>query len=236
MPAQHTLADADASDFLAGRCCIRLDPDRAGPGSARAAEDLLRRPDRDYGRPVTDGRSSWVRRLSFVETDCYAKVYDYPTWRDRLRGFGRNTALRPSRARREADALGWLRARGFAAPRAIAVAELRRGPLLRRALLVTEAWPGADLERLWPSLAAAERARVCSALARYVDALHEAGFRDRNLDPRNLLVSRDADGGVTFAKIDSPRFRCRRPGAGDDRLRRQDLARLAAGLRRLESS
>jgi hypothetical protein len=62
--------------------------------------------------------------------------------------------------------------------------------------------------------------------------MHRTGHRDRNLDPRNLLVRRDPEGFV-FAKIDSPRsFRVCHDIARD-RTTASDLGRLARGLHEL---
>lgn len=182
-----------------------------------------------HGQQVVTHRSSWVRRLRSGPGDLFVKTYDYPKARDVLRGIGRTTVLAPSRARREARALAWLRRHGFEAPEPLGCYEARRLGVLRRAVLVTRAWPGEPLDRLLPTLAEAERDAVLVALEEFVTRLHEAGFRDRNLDLRNVLAARRGARWV-LAKIDSPRFRLRRPGRTRDRLARADWERLARSL------
>jgi hypothetical protein len=111
------------------------------------------------------------------------------------------------------------------------VFELRSLGLLRRAVLVTAAWPGNDLDRLVTELQPAELADLLRTLCDTVDAWHRAGFRDGNLDLRNLLATRTSAGWL-ITKIDSPRFRVARPGLHDDRAARADRRRLAASLAR----
>jgi tRNA A-37 threonylcarbamoyl transferase component Bud32 len=181
---------------------------------------------------VTTRRSSWVLRTEVNGRDFYCKVYVYPRWRDRCRGWLRNTWLARSRAAREADAMSWLRCHGFLAPRVAKVAELRRFGVLHAAMLVTEAVAGEPLDRALPRLAPDARARVLDSLRALVAALHAQGFRDRNLDLRNIiLVARSEP--PALAKIDSPRFCLVRPGATDDALARADWRRLEASLRQL---
>jgi hypothetical protein len=131
----------------------------------------------------------------------------------------------------EAAALAWLQARGFPGPRVAGLVEWRRFGLLARALLVTEAWPGVALDTLLPTLSPDSRQHLAHALGRFVGALHRLGFRDRNLDLRNLLAAATADGGFLIAKIDSGRHRLVRPGPPRDRLARADWARLLPQLR-----
>ncbi|HLU40155.1 MAG TPA: lipopolysaccharide kinase InaA family protein, partial [Planctomycetota bacterium] len=181
------------------------------------------------GETIKRTRTGWVQRLQVGSAGFFVKTYVYPTLRDRLRGVLRNTWLRPSRAAREADALRWLRARGFAAPRPVAVGEARRRGLLHAAVLVTEAVEGTPLDAALPAMPADQRAAVLTRLRAFVSRLHEAGFRDRNLDLRNLLLCPGTD-GPRFVKIDSPRFVLQRPGPARDRLARADWQRLGASL------
>lgn len=194
---------------------------------------------RGQGQAVTDHRSSWVSRAAVGSYDFHVKTYVYPSWRDRWRGALRTTWLRPSRAMRESQALLWLAAHGLGGPRPLLVAEDRRAGWLHRAVLVTETWPGEPLHLLLPRLDAAARASLLAAVDRFVRRLHEAGFRDQNLDPRNLLARAatlpPAEHGWEVAKVDSPRFRLRRPGAADDRLAARDRERLALGLAQLQA-
>lgn len=186
---------------------------------------------RDTGRVVTDHRSSWVRQTAIGPTNVYIKTYDYPTPADRRRGLGRTTCLARSRARREWDALEWLDAKGFSAPSPLLLAEARWLGWLHRALLVTEAWPGTRADEALAQLGPAARTDLVDALRAAIGRWHAAGFRDRNLDLRNLLVDQDGSGQWRIAKIDSPRFRIRPAGNTKDALAAADWARFEAGLR-----
>ena len=59
--------------------------------------------------------------------------------------------------------------------------------------------------------------------------MHDLGFRDRNLDLRNLLLADDRS-SLAIAKIDSPRHRLVRIGEPNDRLARADWTRLLPQL------
>ena len=119
----------------------------------------------------------------------------------------------------------------FRRPGTLAVLEKRRGGWLYRAVLITRAWPGHPLDRLLPVVGPDDRRALLDALGRYVREIHAAGFRDRNMDLRNLLAGRAEQGGWQIAKIDSPRFRIVAPGTQTDRAVRYDRRRLAASLR-----
>lgn len=200
-------------------------PERA---AALPGEDQLW--SRGVGEVVTDHRTSWVRRVPTPAGPLFVKTYEYATWRSRLRDFGKRTGpFGAPRTVREFDALTWLRAQGFAAPTALAALVWRRWGFVVRTTLVTEAFPGTAASELLPTLSAVERIEVAGALARFVQQLHARGFRDRNLDLRNLLVRR-ADDGWLVAKIDSPRFVVRRPGAATDAMARADWRRLLPQL------
>lgn len=168
--------------------------------------------ERGFGAVVTDHRSSWVRRAASATNSLHVKTYDYPCTADRWRGAGRNTWLAPSRAHREARALLWLLERGLGEVAPVAVAEWRtprwlgRAGFLRRAVLVTRTWPGDAAGVVLPQLAPPQRTALLDALVAHVDRLHAAGFRDGNLDLRNLLVRPGADGSWQCTKIDSPRW------------------------------
>lgn len=193
------------------------------PASAQLA-------DRAVGRPVTDHRSSWVRELSIPRGTVFVKTYEYRTWADRLRDFGRRRApWSTPRATREFEALQWLRLQGFDGPEPLAVLVWRRLGFVRRAMLVTTAFPGAPADAVLPALEPRSRTEVAAAIGGLVGRLHRLGFRDGNLDLRNLLVLRD-ERGCRVAKIDSPRFRLRRPGPASDRLARADWRRLLPQL------
>jgi hypothetical protein len=182
------------------------------------------------GEPAKTAASSWVRQIRIGAQDFFIKTYSYPTLGARWRGILRNTGpCCQSRAAREASALQWLAEHRFPAPSPVAVWERRRSGLLSLAFLITERWPGLTLEALLPTLPAADRRLLASSLGRFVAALHQQGFRDRNLDLRNLLARWSRDGFVV-TKIDSPRYRLVRRGQPDDRLARADWARLLPQL------
>lgn len=197
------------------------------------AGDLWRLSNPDIGVVVTDHRSSWVRLRNFGVIGCFCKTYDYPTWRDRLRGAFRNTLCAPSRAEREASALAWLLGHGFPAPRPLLVVEWRRAGFLTRALLVTEAWPGTDLGSLLPALPEPERSACIAEVQAHLERLLASGYRDPNFVLRNILARRDARGCWEFAKVDAPRFVARRSGPATDRAALRTRASLAADLARL---
>lgn len=236
MAANYTVVDAIARDFPP--------PDPSIDGEAKltglAARLGLDTPEGlcspHLGTPVRTARSSWVRRVDIDSNTYFIKTYVYRTAWERCRGALRNTGpWRPSRAAREAQALAWMQAHDFPVPSVFGAFERRRLGFVTLAVLVTAAVPGAPLDRWLPHLTAPERARVAAALGRFVGALHARGFRDRNLDLRNLIGRFEpADDGrepaVALCKIDSPRFRLVRPGHREDRWSRADWARLLPQL------
>lgn len=206
-------------------------PPGAAATSFAALANAVHGVDRAHGRMITDHRTSWVRELRVDGADYFVKIYEYPHWSDRLRSFGRRTGpWARSRAAAEFDALTWMRQHDEAAPEPMFASELRRAGFLVRATLVTAAFDGESAAAWLERLPAAERRALAAAIGRLVGRLHALGFRDRNLDLRNLLARREADGGWTIAKIDSPRHRLRAPGRADDRWTRADWARLAPQL------
>ncbi|MEZ5964931.1 MAG: lipopolysaccharide kinase InaA family protein [Planctomycetota bacterium] len=212
--------------------CVLGPPEAAGANSRTPLETWENLAALGSGRLVQRARSSWVQIVTWNSTYVYAKTYVYPTAADRRRGWLRTTWLAPSRARREATALLWLRSHGFFAPAPLAVVEARRFGVLHAALLLTEPVEGEPLHQVLPRLAHSSQAAILRALRTHVTALHEAGFRDRNLDLRNILLVGDA-AAPRFAKIDSPRHRLRRRGAGADSLTRADWRRLTDSLAEL---
>lgn len=213
--------------------CVLADPDLGWRASQMLPAEWQAMAQPGFGTPVQAARSSWVQRVPWGENIVYCKTYVYATARDRRRGWLRTTWLARSRPRREADALRWLRWHGFDAPRPLAVAELRRFGILHAALILTEAVAGVPLSVCLPNLDAADRSSVLRALRAHVTALHRAGFRDRNLDLRNILLCGDPT-QPRFVKIDSPRFRLRRPGRTSDGLARGDWQRLTSSLAALD--
>jgi len=76
-----------------------------------------------------------------------------------------------------------------------------------------------------------DRKALVGVIHRYVSELHAAGYRDGNMDLRNLLARRIDTGTWQVAKIDSPRYRVTAPGPRRDQAVRRDLTRLANSLR-----
>ena len=191
---------------------------------------------RAIGETVTDRRSSWVRRVPSDRGDVFVKCYAYDGWRDRTSNLGRWTApWRRSRAAREAAAFAWLRDHGFAAPELVACAEWRTFGFVRLAALLTSALPGRATDA-WLSgddLAPGARDALVAAVVGEITRLHAAGFRDGNLDLRNLIAAPDDDarGGWRVATIDSPKHRIVAAGARADRRTRADWRRLLPQLR-----
>lgn len=183
---------------------------------------------------VTDHRTSWVRKLGAGTGTVFVKVYEYASWIRTLRTLGRRTApWQASRPAREFDALTWLRQHDVPAAEPLAVFEWRCFGFLRTALLITRAYPGEPADLVLRTLDAGERRAAAAAIARFVVQLHVLGFRDGNLDLRNLLLRR-TDATWTATKIDSPRHRIVRPGQTTDRAARADWLRLLPQLESLQ--
>lgn len=228
MAADYTVATAVSTSFPSFLTTVRgHDTDPGWWRDLPPVRDLQRR---DIGESVTDQRTSFVRRLPTSRGPVFAKTYLYPTWAARLRAAWRWTGpWRASRAAREFDALVWMRHHDLPAPEPLAVLESRRSGFLCSATLLTAGFDGDATAALFPDLAATDRERLAIAIGRCVAALHDLGFRDRNLDLRNLLARRTADGFVV-AKIDSPRHRLVRAGRFDDRFTAADWHRLLPQL------
>lgn len=204
-----------------------------GTAGFRTVEDLTAP---GVGVPISTHETSWVRRLDISSESYFIKTYDYPRWRDRLRGVGRTTWLAPSRAGRELLAMQWLLDRGLGAPEPVLLCEVRSLGFLWRASIATRAVPGERIDRLLPRLHAQAASALLRALRTWVDRAHAAGFRDRNLDLRNLIAvcATQAPSGEptdwSICKLDSPRFQIVSPAASTDTLAAADLARLGRSL------
>jgi hypothetical protein len=205
------------------------------PRLAAAALQLPELGSRELGDAITNHRTSWVRLVSTETGTVYIKTYSYSTWAGRLRAITRTRPGCRSRAATEYDALAWLVANGFPTAAPLAVLERRTLGFVRQAVLITGAAEGTAADSFLASSPCSEREEVGAAILAFVARLHRAGFRDGNLDLRNLLVQRSAEGGWRIAKIDSPRFRLRRPGTQVDRLVRRDRQRLLPQLAALNA-
>ena len=193
-----------------------------------------RRGDRGAGEPVTAHRTTWVQRLRCDAGVFYLKTYEYATWGARIgQLLRRPSSVLEGRAAHEYRALQWLGEHGFAAPDPIAHGAWRSGGLLRRGLLLSRELPGERVDDLVRTLPGPALTALAAALGRFVARLHHAGFRDRNLDARNLLAQRPTNATATdwtIGKLDSPRFVLRRPGPAADALAAADWARLLTPL------
>ncbi|MBZ0153851.1 MAG: lipopolysaccharide kinase InaA family protein, partial [Planctomycetes bacterium] len=186
----------------------------------------------ELGADVVTHRTSWVRRFYTPAGIAFVKTYEYARWSDLIRSLSRRSLpFAASRARREFDAMNWLNAHGLLTATPLLAAEWRTAGILRRALLVSAAAAGEPATTVLDQLPDAARADLARAIGRFVAALHATGFRDGNLDLRNLIVA-PATAGWSIAKIDSPRHRLVRAGPGEDRHSRADWARLTAQLER----
>lgn len=120
----------------------------------------------------------------------------------------------------------WMQRQGLPTATPLAVWEQRSFGWLTRAILLTEAWQGQAVANLLTVLPAAAAEQLAAAVGMAVARLHQLGFRDRNLDARNLLARRTPDGAWMVAKIDSPRHFLRSPGPPADRAAAADWQRL----------
>ncbi len=230
----YNVADTFAQAFQAPGRAILGRPHLAALAEKLGVMGLSGLADPHLGEPVKTSRSSWVRIVQDGSKTSYIKTYAYPSRSDRLRCAPRFTApWKRSRAHLEAVAMAFLKEHGFAGPDVVGVVENRRLGWLWGCVLVLREWQGQNLESLLPQLDDTQRLGVADALGRFVTRLHLLGFRDRNLDLRNILARQAADGATwELAKIDSPRHRIVNPGARRDRLSRADWARLAPQLER----
>lgn len=146
-----------------------------------------------------------------------------------MRAIRRTGPLAWSRAAREFDAATWLLSHELGAPQPLAALEWRRAGFLRQATLVTAAVAGEPADRVLPGLPQPAQLELVRAIGTYLATAHRLGYRDRNFDLRNLIVSR-GPAGFHISKVDSPRYRLRAPGASGDALARADWQRLRPQL------
>jgi hypothetical protein len=85
---------------------------------------------------------------------------------------------------------------------------------------------------LLPQLSSPDLTAVLDQLRTFVLRLHRAGFRDRNLDLRNILARQGPD-GWELVKIDSPRHCIVQNSDPNDALAKSDWQRLTASLHEL---
>lgn len=176
---------------------------RLGPDPRLRAQGLVAFADafRVDGELVNVDPRSEVLRLGPAGAGLYLKRFRYPAT---LAGFLRLGA--PSHCRREAENLDFLATLGVGVPAVLGWGEERRLGRPRRAFLVTAALEGArSLERILEDGAAdgGRRRAIAMELAGQVARMHEAGYLDRDLKFRNVMVA--ADGRLHH--LDSPKGR-----------------------------
>ncbi|MFN2565422.1 MAG: lipopolysaccharide kinase InaA family protein [Gemmatimonadaceae bacterium] len=140
--------------------------------------------------------------------------------------------LIPTRAPHELETSLSLAARGVPTPQIVAYALYPAGPLLRRADIASREVPDArDAEA---ALAAARSAgdvdEVLEATARLVAALTRAGARHHDFNLKNVLLARDASGGLTAYVLDVDRVEFLQPA--DPRVTELNLRRLTRSVRK----
>ncbi|MBL4848078.1 MAG: hypothetical protein JKY65_21385 [Planctomycetes bacterium] len=97
--------------------------------------------------------------------------------------------------KREFDSLLYLQSAGIDAVRPVAAAARYCGGLLSQELLASVALEGTrDLRYLLPESTPERAGELCSLAGAAVGRMHEAGFRHRDLFPRNLLALGEGQG------------------------------------------
>jgi hypothetical protein len=136
---------------------------------------------------------------------CYAKIYRYPRWDDRIRILFRGGLVGRGRARVELDNLRRLGERGLS-PRVIAYAVEREYGLLKTALLVIEEVEGAAAMDAFAAgqlgtLTPGQRRCFVEELAAFTQRMNAGGYINSEYHWRNILVRQTAD-GFAFQVID----------------------------------
>ena len=136
---------------------------------------------------------------------CYAKIYRYPHWQDRMRILFRGGLLGRSRARVEFDNLRHLNTLGLS-PRVVAYGVQRRFGLLTGTLLVVEEVGGASAMDAFAAgelgmLTRKGRRQFVRDLAAFTRQMNTGGFINSQFHWRNILVRKTKD-GFAFQVID----------------------------------
>jgi tRNA A-37 threonylcarbamoyl transferase component Bud32 len=176
--------------------------------SAEQVADLLSDP---RAVRIREGERGAVWRLELDSGPAILKIDRPPTLRSRW-----GSALRGTRAARARDAAVALREAGFLAPTPLGVLEERR-----RSVFLASWIEGPTLSQAWERASRSEARGLAEDAARLAAALHEAGFRCRDLKPPNLIVSPQ---GLALVDLDDVRSTKRVP----PRLARRNLSALDA--------
>jgi hypothetical protein len=131
---------------------------------------------------------------------CYAKIYRYPRWDDRLQIIFRGGLVGRSRARTEFDNLRHLSRYGLA-PRVVAYGKQRKYGFLSVSLLVIEEVAQTQamdtfVGRHLAGLTRRQRLNFIDALARFAQKMNADGFVNSEFHWRNILVRQT---GESFA-------------------------------------
>lgn len=165
---------------------------------------------------VSNGRTTQLCRLKPPAPlpGCYAKVYHYPRWRDRMRIMFRGGLVGTSRAGAEFRNLKRLNKRGLA-PRVIAFGHQRSWGLLHLSLLVTEEVKGAvPLDQFVADslscLSLRKRKKLLSTLAEFTRKMNAGRYVNGQYHWRNILVlSREDEFAFQVIDPSSSRWRYR---------------------------
>ncbi len=163
---------------------------------AEVLAPLLADPDEAMraGTVLKDGNTATVARIEFDGRALVIKRYNLKNACHAL-----SRLWRPSRAWHSWRAAHRLKFLGIATPRPLALVEERVGPLRRRAWLVTEHCPGANLlEVLDPHAPPADD--IAAALSETLRTLHSARIHHGDLKATNLLWH---DGRVWLIDLDA---------------------------------
>jgi hypothetical protein len=134
--------------------------------------------------------------------------------------------FRSDKASRAWTAAMALRSCGISSPRPLLVLQGTGFRHWGQGLIAMEDIPDSDsLKSLWPRLEAEERRSLLTQLAHAAGNLHRHGFRHRDLNSTNILVTRPVGDEYEIHLIDVNRIR--RYRQLDDEARLRDLVRLA---------
>lgn len=156
---------------------------------------------------IVDDRTTETRRLKLPapNSGCYAKIYRYPRWDDRLRILFRGGLFGRSRAKVEFDNLCLLHARGLS-PRVAAYGQERKWGMQRLSFLVIEEVCDAiPLDKFivgpFQSCNRDGRKAFVRLLADFTRKMNAGGFVNGEYHWRNILVCK-TDKGYDFKIID----------------------------------
>jgi hypothetical protein len=180
-----------------------------GP-SDRVLEGLLTNPDcvlqgsGSVARPRAGRKRFYRLEAGTGAPALFVKIFSVPAGPARWR-----SALRPSKARREARIARQVGERGFTAAVPVAVGEERRWGLLSRSFSVIRECPARDLRAILgdPATARARRIELLASFGQLNRRLHDAGVDQDDTSPNNFLV----DAELCWTLVDFERCRLGAP-------------------------